>query len=71
MRSHQNIIADVGPEVVADKLLVSANTSRSWARRDSIPADFWTAFVDREWATLEELAEYAASKPRQRPSIAA
>ena len=70
MRSHQQIINDVGPEKIADAFGVSLNTSRSWARRDSIPGDFWMRFTERKWASLTELAEYAAANPRKRPEPA-
>ena len=63
MRNHSDIVrAAGGPEEVALSFGVSRHTVRSWIQRDSIPADQWTAFADRQIASLEELAGAAARK---------
>ena len=65
MRSHREIVNDAGADWLAAKLGVSVNTSRSWARRDSIPAEHWLALVEARKASLGDLARYAAAKRTQ------
>lgn len=64
MRDHPDIVRAAGVEAVADATSASIHTVRSWIQRESIPAEHWKLFADREWATLEELAETV--KPRER-----
>ena len=71
MRSHSQIIRDVGAETVADRTDTSIHTVRSWAQRDSIPAVQWAWFASQGHATLEELATYAAQRPEKPESAAA
>lgn len=65
MRSHADIVTAAGPEAIAAKRDVSVHTARSWSQRNRIPADHWQGFVREGWATLEELAAYAAANPRK------
>lgn len=67
MRSHAEIVSAVGPEKLAAMRGVSVHTARSWAQRDGIPAEHWSALERERLATLKELAEYAAANPRKRP----
>lgn len=63
MRMHDMIIADAGgPKEVWTKLALRMpiHTVRSWAARNSIPAEYWCSFVSLGFATLEELAAAAA-----------
>jgi len=63
MKTHSEIVRCAGkPEEVALALGVSVHTVRSWIQRDSIPADKWSAFARAGHATLEVLAEAAASR---------
>jgi len=62
MRTHSDIVRAAGPDAVAAERGASIHTVRSWIVRDKIPDEHWAAFADRDWATLEELAEYAAAK---------
>lgn len=61
MKTHSQILRD-GPkaEAIAETLSVSVHTVRSWMQRDSIPAEHWAAISALGWATLEDLASYAA-----------
>lgn len=62
MRTHVQIIADAGGyKELAAKLTqagnpVAAEQARFWARRETIPAEYWPAVARAEVATLEELA---------------
>lgn len=64
MRSHQQIIRDAGVDAVhgACGLAEKQLTVRSWAQRNSIPAEHWKALALAGIATLAELAEAAAAK---------
>lgn len=62
MRSHAEIVRAAGAEQVAEQQQVSIHTARSWILRDSIPAEHWQSFADHGWATLEDLAGYAAKR---------
>lgn len=69
MRSHAKIIADAeGPAAVQEICRAeSIHTVRSWAQRNSIPPEHWSALVARGLTTLEELtrgAEQAAEERR-------
>ncbi len=64
MRSHRQIVESVGPDKLATIFGLSLSTTRSWARRDSIPAEHWFAFRARRWASYEELARAAAGIAR-------
>lgn len=70
MRTHADIVAEIGPDKLADLRGVSIHTARSWAFRDGIPAEHWSALADEKLATLEELATAAAANPRKRPQPA-
>lgn len=63
MRDHPDIVKEAGIDAVAEATGASVHTVRSWIQRESIPAEHWKLFADREWATLEELAETV--KPRK------
>lgn len=63
MREHSDIVRTAGIDAVAEATDASVHTVRSWVQRESIPAEHWKLFADREWATLEELAETV--KPRK------
>jgi len=63
MKTHSDIVRCAGkPEEVASALGVSVHTVRSWIQRDSIPADKWAAFARAGHASLETLAEAAATR---------
>lgn len=63
MKTHSEIVRCAGKaEEVASAFGVSVHTVRSWIKRDSIPADKWTAFARAGHASLETLAEAAASR---------
>ncbi len=63
MRTHRQIIKDVGgPAALSEHLGLSINTATAWRHRASIPATHWLEFQRRGWASLEELAAYAAQK---------
>lgn len=63
MRTHSEIVAAAGkPEEVALRYGVSVHTVRSWAQRNSIPAEHWAGFAKAGTASLEELAIAAAAK---------
>lgn len=64
MREHGEIVKAAGVEAVAEATDASIHTVRSWIQRESIPAEHWKLFSDRNWATLEELAETV--RPRER-----
>lgn len=67
MRNHNDIVASYGSaEELALRCGVSVNTVRSWQRRDSIPTDMWSVFVEDGKSTLEEL--FAGTPSRQRSS---
>ena len=63
MREHGEIVRAAGIDAVAEATGASIHTVRSWIQRESIPAEHWKLFAEREWATLEELAE--TIKPRK------
>ena len=71
MRTHASIVNAAGADQVANRRGVSIHTARSWAQRDSIPAEHWQPFVTEGWATLEELAAHAARNPRRTADTAA
>jgi hypothetical protein len=62
MRSHKQIVEQIGPDKLAAVFGVPLSTTRSWGRRNSIPAEFWLGFRSRRWATYEELARAAAAE---------
>ena len=63
MRTHSEIIKSAPQEdEIAEKRGVSVHTVRSWVQRDKIPDEHWAGFAQEGWATLEELAAYAAAK---------
>lgn len=65
MLTHSDIVREAGrPEELALALGVSRHTVRSWIQRDSIPADQWSTFAKKGFATLEQLAEAAARSER-------
>ncbi len=41
---------------------VDANTVHAWKRTESIPAPYWKSIADAKIASLDELAEAAASR---------
>lgn len=63
MRTHRQIVVDAGgPDAVAGITGAQPGTAKQWKRADSIPAPYWKALVDAGKATLEELADAAASR---------
>lgn len=72
MRTHAAILKDAEADKLAEHLGLSVNTVRAWRQRDSIPGEYWKQIDGLGIATLEELAEAAASKraaePEQRPA---
>ena len=60
MRTHQEIVAEVRPAVLAKLIGVDPNTAKQWKRSDSIPAPYWDAVAKAGVASLEELAAAAA-----------
>lgn len=67
MRTHSEIVIAAGADRLAALRSVSLHTARSWAQRDSIPSEHWSSIVRADLATLEELADAAAAKPRKLP----
>lgn len=65
MRTHADIIRSRPANAVSTALSVSLHTVRSWAQRNSIPAEHWAGIRDLEMATLEELADAAATRATQ------
>jgi len=62
MTHHRDIIKRAGAEAIRTALgLESINTVRAWMQRNSIPAEHWAALAKADMATLEELAEAAAT----------
>lgn len=62
MRSHKQIVDEVGPGKLAAEFDLPLSTTRSWSRRNSIPAGAWHGFVSKGLATYEELA-HTVAKP--------
>lgn len=60
MRTHTDIIKDAGAEVLTDLTGSPITTVRSWAHRNSIPADHWLVLVSEGHCTAEELMRGAA-----------
>ena len=73
MRTVNQIVKEAGgAAALANKLCVpSVHTITAWMSRGSIPATKWKALSDHGFATLEELAELAASRPSPQQSEAA
>lgn len=56
MRTHTEILA--APEAIAKAQEItgcSVHTVRSWRQRNSVPSQYWGAFVDARLATVDEL----------------
>lgn len=68
MKPHSQIIAGADAAKLADLCGVSVHTVRSWAQRDSIPAEHWITLEEAGVATLQDLA--AGVKPRERKAAA-
>lgn len=63
MRTHSQIIVDGGGDsVVGPAVGAPAGNVKQWRRNDSIPAPYWRGLADNDFATLDELAAYAAAK---------
>ncbi|WP_181321168.1 hypothetical protein [Sphingomonas sp. PP-CE-3G-477] len=65
MRTHTEIVNAAGADRLATLRRVSLHTARSWAQRDSIPAEHWSDIVKADIASWEELGNAAAAKPRK------
>jgi hypothetical protein len=65
MRTHSDIIRAATVPALHDRLGISLHTIRSWAQRDSIPADQWKPLADAGLTSLDELAEAAATRKQQ------
>jgi uncharacterized protein YjcR len=63
MKSHSEIVAAADAGSIARMQGVSIHTVRSWAQRNSIPAQHWPAFTSTGYASIEELV--AGVKPRK------
>lgn len=61
MRTHAEIIRDVGEAAVAALTNAPVLTVRSWTQRNSIPSKHWAALVNKEHCSADELMA-AASK---------
>lgn len=75
MRDHATIVRDYGALALArllneTGLEVHASTPQRWADRNSIPGEYWAVLVEKEIATLEELAA-AADRRTDQPREAA
>lgn len=63
MRTHAEIISAAGAETVRSGLqLGSIHTVRSWAARNSIPAEHWAGLIALGMATSDELIAAAANR---------
>ena len=63
MRTHQQIIADIGgPAAIARIVGAEANAAKQWRRNDSIPAKHWHAIVEAGRASWAELGAATAKK---------
>jgi hypothetical protein len=65
MRTHSQIISDAGgPMALKRRLCLTAtiHTIRSWAARNSIPAEYWNAVSGAKIASLKELADAAEAR---------
>lgn len=72
LRSHRQIIEEaIGPDGTATALAVrlGGGVSRQnvvdWRRRDFVPAERWTRFVDLGLTSLDELAAHVAAPPTE------
>lgn len=70
MGVHRDIVIGAGVERVASVRGLSVHTVRSWAQRDSIPAEHWAWFAGEGLATLEDLARAAAQRAAERQEAA-
>lgn len=63
MRTHKQIISDVGVPRLRDALGMpdKTHTIRSWLQRKRIPAKHWAALSNAGLASLEELASERAA----------
>ena len=70
MRSHADIIREAGGAHEVRKRLglkpKQFETVKSWFVRDSIPGEYWAAFRDCQFCTLEELATAAHVRKQRR-----
>ena len=55
MRTHSQIVRDVGAAELAALTKAALPTVYSWSQRNSIPADQWLALVENDHATADEL----------------
>jgi hypothetical protein len=55
MRTHRDIVKALGHDRIASELGKPVTTVRSWYQRNSIPANEFLTFVERGWATADEL----------------
>jgi uncharacterized protein YjcR len=69
MRSHADIARALPAKEVAELCGVSIHTVRSWISRDSIPAEHWPAFRDRDLATLEDLVDARKTRGALTPKL--
>jgi hypothetical protein len=63
MRSHEAIIRDAGGALAVHARLDLEHQQemvKSWLVRDRIPQEYWRAFADQGFCTLDELATWAA-----------
>lgn len=63
MRTHESVITEAGgPTKLGKAIGVDGGVVKQWRRLNSIPAPHWRAIVDAGHATLDELADAAASR---------
>lgn len=55
MRTHPEIVSDIGVDALACLTGKSIHTVRSWQQRKRIPAEHWLILVDEGHASAEEL----------------
>jgi hypothetical protein len=67
MRSHRAIVQAYGASNLHRDLTglgveIAKSTPQRWAERDSVPGEYWALMAQLGAATVEELAEAAATK---------
>jgi hypothetical protein len=57
MQNHRDIIRSVGHAEIAEATKRPITTVRSWDQRKSIPVNEWSVFIEKNWATAEQLLD--------------
>lgn len=55
MRSHKQIVRDIGHDKLASLTGRKITAVRSWDQRDSIPSDAWLLLVGEGYCSADEL----------------